>query len=344
MSDWKENTLGDLINIRHGWAFKGEFFNETNQPKNIVVAIGNFNYSGGFRFESTRTKEYLDSYPKEYELTPSDILLAMTCQTAGGEILGIPGRIPSDSNTYLHNQRLGKVEIKDEEATDPSFIYWLWLWRDFNHHLVATATGTKILHTAPERIKSFIFKCPPIDKQRQIGKTLDALDLKISNLRKQNEMLEQIAQTLFKHWFVDFEFPFDFAQGKPNQAGEPYKSSGGEMERSELGKIPAGWRVEKLGNVVNVNAKSISNEYKHKNIEYVDVSSVEIGKLEGMSSYLLKDAPSRARRLVKHGDVIWSGVRPNRKSYLFISHPPENLVVSTGFITLTPDLIPSSYL
>jgi type I restriction enzyme, S subunit len=47
---------------------------------------------------------------------------------------------------------------------------------------------------------------------------------------------------------------------------------------------------------------------------------------------------------VKHGDVIWSGVRPNRKSYLFITHPPENLVVSTGFITLTPDLIPSSYL
>lgn len=183
MSEWKETTLGDMIDIKHGWAFKGEFFNETNQPKNVVVAIGNFDYSGGFRFDSTRTKEYLGSYPKEYELAPGEILLAMTCQTAGGEILGIPGRIPTDSKTYLHNQRLGKIKIKDEKITDSSFIYWLCLWQNFNHHLVATATGTKILHTAPERIKSFTFKCPPIDEQKQIGKTLDVLDRKIENLR-----------------------------------------------------------------------------------------------------------------------------------------------------------------
>ncbi|MDA0268788.1 MAG: restriction endonuclease subunit S [Cyanobacteria bacterium] len=250
MSEWKETTLGNLIEIKHGWAFKGEHLNETNEPKNIVVAIGNFDYSGGFRFNATRTKEYLDSYPKDYELAPGDILMAMTCQTAGGEILGIPGRIPDDGKMYLHNQRLGKVEIRDLEETDPSFVYWLCLWRNFNHHLVATATGTKILHTAPERIKSFVFECPPIDEQKQIGKTLDALDLKIENLRRQNETLEAIAQTLFKHWFVDFEFPFDFAQGKPNADGKPYKSSGGEMVPSELGEIPAGWRVGTLGDEV----------------------------------------------------------------------------------------------
>lgn len=238
MSEWTETALGSLIDIKHGWAFKGEFFHETNQPKNIVVAIGNFNYSGGFRFDSTRIKEYLDSYPKEYELNPGDILLAMTCQTAGGEILGIPGRIPRDGRTYLHNQRLGKVEIKDIEEVDPSYIYWLCLWRDFNHHLVGTATGTKILHTAPERIKSFIFKCPPIHEQRQIGKTLDSLERKIENLRRQNETLERIAQALFQYWFVDFEFP--------NSDSEPYKSSGGKMVPSELGEIPVGWHVRTL--------------------------------------------------------------------------------------------------
>ncbi|MBD2079214.1 restriction endonuclease subunit S [Leptolyngbya sp. FACHB-17] len=190
MSDWKEVTLGNLIDVKHGWAFKGEFFNETVKPKNVVVAIGNFDYSEGFRFDSTRIKEYLDSYPKEYELAPGDILLAMTCQTPGEEILGISGRIPKDGKTYLHNQRLGKVEIKDAENVNPSFIYWLCLWQTFNRHLVATATGTKILHTAPERIKSFVFQCPPINEQKQIGRTLDALDRKIENLRQQNETLE----------------------------------------------------------------------------------------------------------------------------------------------------------
>ena len=57
-----------------------------------------------------------------------------------------------------------------------------------------------------------------------------------------SEVLEYIAQNLFKHWFVDFEFP--------NEDGKPYKSSGGEMVRSELGEIPKGWNVGKLGDKV----------------------------------------------------------------------------------------------
>jgi type I restriction enzyme S subunit len=68
-----------------------------------------------------------------------------------------------------------------------------------------------------------------------IGDLYYRLSYKIENLRRQNETLEAIAQTLFKHWFVDFEFP--------NADGKPYKSSGGEMERSELGEIPADWRI-----------------------------------------------------------------------------------------------------
>jgi type I restriction enzyme, S subunit len=301
MKEWKETTLGHLIDIKHGWAFKGEFFNETNQPKNIVVAIGNFDYSGGFRFDSTRTKEYLDSYPKEYELNPGNILLAMTCQTAGGEILGIPGRIPDDGKMYLHNQRLGKIEINDIEETDPSFIYWLCLWGKFNHHLVATATGTKILHTAPERIKSFVFDCPPISEQRQIGKTLDALDRKIENLRKQNETLEAIAQTLFQHWFVDFEFP--------NVDGNPYKSSGGAMEPSELGEIPTGWRVKPLKDCLEY---LIDN--RGKTPEFFDTG-----------------IPALSAKFVKGGDLV------NRDSFNYVSYElfeqSEKLKVGDAILT-----------
>ncbi|MGP1386906.1 MAG: restriction endonuclease subunit S [Thainema sp.] len=185
-------------------------------------------------------------------------------------------------------------------------------------------------------IESFEIPLPPLNVQKEIAQTIQSLNSKIENLCRQNETLDAIAHSLFKHWFVDFEFP--------NADGKPYKSSGGEMEPSEIGEIPTGWHVGNLGDVVKVNAESISKGFTHKEIEYVDISSVGVGVLEGTTSYQLKKAPSRARRLVKHGDVIWSGVRPNRKSYLFISHPPDHLVVSTGFITLTPDLIPSSYL
>jgi type I restriction enzyme, S subunit len=83
---------------------------------------------------------------------------------------------------------------------------------------------------------------PNLEEQRKASNLLSCLDRKIENLRKQNETLERIAQNLFKHWFVDFEFP--------NDEGKPYKSSGGEMVRSELGEIPVGWNVGTLGDEV----------------------------------------------------------------------------------------------
>jgi type I restriction enzyme S subunit len=302
MSEWQETTLGDLIDIKHGWAFKGEFFKETDHPKNIVVAIGNFNYSGGFRFDSTKTKEYLGSYPQEYDLIPGEILLAMTCQTAGGEILGIPGRIPDDNKLYLHNQRLGKVKIADENITDSSFIYWLCLWCDFNHHLVATATGTKILHTAPERIRSFAFKLPSINEQKQIGKTLDILDRKISNLRQQNETLESIAQTLFKHWFVDFEFP--------NEDGKPYKSSGGAMVRSDLGDIPMGWCIEPLDKVADfLNGLALQKYPAKSKDDFLPVVKIREMK-SGITESTEKASPEiHSKYIIDNGDVLfsWSG-------------------------------------
>ena len=119
------------------------------------------------------------------------------------------------------------------------------MWKLFNHHLVSTASGTKILHTAPDRIKSFKFKYPPIESQKEIGKTLNALDAKIDNLRRQNETLEEIARSIFKHWFIDFEFP--------NPDSKPYKSSGGAMVRSDLGDIPEGWKIRRFDSLGELN-------------------------------------------------------------------------------------------
>jgi type I restriction enzyme, S subunit len=259
-------------------------------------------------------------------LKPGDVVIVRTGKPGSATI--IPDSLPEANCSDL-------VIIRPSSNLDRYFlIYYLnsVAVRQINSRLVGAVQQHFNIGAARE-LKIY---CPPVKEQRKITAALICLDRKISNLRQQNETLEKIAQTLFKHWFVDFEFP--------NEDGKPYKSSGGEMVRSELGEIPVGWRVVKLGDVVETNARSIGRDYKYELIEYVDIASVNIGKLEGTSPYHFKDAPNRARRLVLHGDVIWSGVRPNRKSYLFISQPLENLVVSTGFITLTPKLIPSSYL
>lgn len=79
---------------------------------------------------------------------------------------------------------------------------------------------------------------PPLAEQKAISKILSSLDEKIELNDQINKNLEEMAQAIFKHWFVDFEFPDD--------NGKPYKSSGGKMIESELGMIPEGWEVFKI--------------------------------------------------------------------------------------------------
>ena len=245
--------LGDVVEVKHGWPFKSEFFSvdEDNSELPIVVAIGNFEYSGGFRFGTTQTKRYLDKFPAEYALRPGETLLVMTCQTAGGEILGIPARIPDDGRLYLHNQRLGRVILKTK-AVSNNFLYWLFLHSDFNRHLVNSASGTKILHTAPTRIESFQFQLPPLPEQRNIASVLGALDDRIILLRETNSTLEAIAQALFKSWFVDFDPVRAKLEGRAPEGMDEATAQlfPDSFEESELGLVPRRWRLVPFGQLL----------------------------------------------------------------------------------------------
>jgi type I restriction enzyme S subunit len=257
--DWKQKRLGDLVAIRHGWPFKSASFSEQLSGRPIVVNIGNFRYTGGFRFDSTTVKEYRDNYPKEYELKPDDILLVMTCQTAEGEILGIPARVPNDGRIYLHNQRMGKVEIRSPDCVDRDFLYYLFLSPQFNRELFITASGTKILHTSPGRIENYLFKLPPTSVQRTIGSFLRALDDKIELNRQMSQTLEAIARTTFKSWFVDFDPPRAKMEGRwrsgeslPGLAADLYDLFPDSCEDSTIGEIPKGWNIGRVGDEFDI--------------------------------------------------------------------------------------------
>ena len=93
-------------------------------------------------------------------------------------------------------------------------------------------------------IKDLIIKLPSLEEQEKIANILSSLDDKIELNNEMNKTLEEMAQSIFKRWFVDFEFP--------NEEGQPYKSSGGEMVDSELGMIPKGWEVKKISELIEV--------------------------------------------------------------------------------------------
>jgi len=99
-------------------------------------------------------------------------------------------------------------------------------------------------------------------------------------------------------------------------------------------RIPDGWKECKLGEVAEINRNSIDNEYSQNKILYLDTSSITRGKVDCYQELLLSDAPSRAKRLVKDKDIIYSTVRPIQRHYGIIKNPPQNLVVSTGFAVI----------
>ncbi|MEA1984626.1 MAG: hypothetical protein U9N13_03140 [Euryarchaeota archaeon] len=91
------------------------------------------------------------------------------------------------------------------------------------------------------------------------------------------------------------------------------------------------WKECKLGDVVNSNKESIGKKYPSQTILYLDTGSITRGKIDSFQEYELSKAPSRAKRLVKNNDIVYSTVRPIQRHYGFIVNPQKNLVVSTGF-------------
>lgn len=116
---WGELTLGDVIKIKHGWAFKGEHFSDDGEY--VLLTPGNVFETGGLKLKGDKERYYTGEFPDDYLLQSGDMIVVMTDLIQNAPILGASLIIPED-NRYLHNQRLGLVQI-----TDPSRIdYKLW--------------------------------------------------------------------------------------------------------------------------------------------------------------------------------------------------------------------------
>ena len=240
-SEWSECSLGDLIDIKHGFAFSGDYISK-NQGKFVLVTPGNFEIGGGFKDGSA--KFFHGQYPEEYVFSPGDLVVTMTDLSKTADTLGYSAKIPGENGkTYLHNQRVGKVSSKSSDA-ELDFLYWVMRHTDYRRWVLSTATGSTVKHTSPSRILDYTFLLPPLPEQKAIAHILGTLDDKIELNRKTNETLEAMAKALFKSWFVDFDPVRAKAEGRPT--GLPAEISDlfpDSFEDSELGEIPSGWEV-----------------------------------------------------------------------------------------------------
>ena len=246
-NSWRVCALSDLVEIKHGFAFEGEYFRE-EPPGDILLTPGNFRIGGGFK--SDKFKYYAGPVPQEFVLKAGDLLVTMTDLSREGDTLGYPVLVPwNDHRRFLHNQRLGKVTMKEGAELDVRFLYYVLCSRNYRGEILAGATGSTVRHTSPERILAFKFKAPLLAEQREIAGVLSALDEKIELNRRMNETLESIARAIFKSWFVDFDPVKAKAEGRVPEGMDSETAAlfPNEFEDSALGPIPTGWTVINVG-------------------------------------------------------------------------------------------------
>ena len=295
MSEWKRYKLGELLRVKHGWAFKGEFFSDTGVQS--ILTPGNFYEYGGFKANPSKDRFYSGDYPKEYLCSKGDLVVAMTEQAAG--LLGSTAIVPED-NRYLHNQRIGLISCNGSLNKD--FAYYLFMTQSVRQQISRSASGTKVKHTSPEKIYDVQVDIPKIQTQKNIAIFLSLLDKKIQINNQINQELEAMAKTLYDYWFVQFDFP--------DQNGKPYKSSGGKMVYNpELKReIPEGWGVDSLWNIANFYNGLAMQKYRPDTNEDDYLPVIKIREMmNGFTKDTEKarlDIPTEA--VVESGDILFS--------------------------------------
>lgn len=233
------------------------------------------------------------------------------------------------------------VVIKDKEKVNIDYLYYILISDNFISDLQKSSSGTSGSH---QRISVDYFlnkeiRLPSIEIQNEISKILLSIDKKIEINNKINRKLEEMAQAIFKQWFVDFEFP--------NEYGKPYKSSGGEMVESELGIIPKGWEVKTIGDLANVVSKGttprksdIDNALDENSIKFIKVKDISDDGIIDLTNieYIPKSVHINQlkRSILAYKDILLSIAGTiGRVSYVDEEVKNSNINQAVAFIRLT---------
>jgi type I restriction enzyme S subunit len=332
VGEWVELALGDVLEVKHGFAFKGEYFGEGGEQR--LVTPGNFFERGGFRDRGTAQKSYSEPIPKGYELEPGAVVVAMTEQSSG--LLGSSAAIPDDGKTWLHNQRIGLV-VPDPASVENSFIYYLLNEPTVRGQISATATGTKVRHTAPRRIEAVRARFPPVATQRRIAAVLSAFDELIEINERRIELLEDLARSIYREWFVRFRFP-----GHEDV----------DLVDSELGPIPEGWVVARLDDLAYVVVEGVHPSELEPDSRYVGLEHVPRRRTTLRDWGSMESVTSR-KLLFSAGDTLFGKIRPyfhkvawapfggaaSSDTIVLRAHPDKSLPAFVNTVTSSDELV-----
>ena len=225
--EWKEVRLGDVCEIITGFPFPGKKYSK----EGIRVVRGDNVTIGNLRWDSEKDKRWNELFDKTeyYSLQANDIVIGMDGSRVGKN----KARIKKEDLPLLLAQRVACV--RHNELAEQDYLYYNIFSKKFIDYVNSIHTGSAIPHISQKQIEDYKILLPDLETQRHIASILSSLDRKIELNNKINADLEEMAQAIFKNWFVDFE---------------PFKN--GKFVDSELGMIPEGWKVGTLEDIAEI--------------------------------------------------------------------------------------------
>jgi len=312
VDEWRQVLLSEVLEVQHGFAFKGEFFNASGTD--VLLTPKNFEPAGGINVADERCKRYSGPTEERYVLVEGDIVVAMTDLKHDAPILGSTGVVPNGGR-YLHNQRIGRILVRDPDRLHRGFVPWLLNSPSVRAGVRATATGATVRHTAPSRIRAITALLPTIDSQRRIAAVLSAFDELIEINERRIKLLEGLARSLYREWFVRFRFP-----GHEEV----------ELVDSELGPVPEGWEVRPLGDLVTLHSRSVRPADQPRAIfEHFSIPAFDAGALPAMEP---GSAIKSAKYRVEAESVLLSKINPRIPRVWFVQPRSVDAIASTEFL------------
>lgn len=275
--EWKEVRLGDVCNIITGFPFPGKKYSK----EGIRVVRGDNVTIGNLRWDTEKDKRWNEPFDKTeyYSLQANDIVIGMDGSRVGKN----KARIKEEDLPLLLAQRVACV--RHNELAEQDYLYYNIFSKKFIDYVNSIHTGSAIPHISQKQIEDYKILLPNLETQRRIASILSSLDRKIELNNKINADLEEMAQAIFKNWFVDFE---------------PFKD--GKFVDSELGMIPEGWKVGRADDFYQINIGKTPPRKEHKwfsnnPADKIWVSIANMGNsgifISDSSEYLTKEAVDR---------------------------------------------------
>ncbi len=326
-----ETAIADLISDG------ALLINDGYRAKNVELSVQGIPFARAANIDKGFWFEGADYFPEkdldrvgEKVSHPGDVVF-----TSKGTV-GRFAFVNEDTPRFVYSPQLCFWRSLDHERLDPKWLFYWMQSNEFREQYEAVSGQTDMAAYVNLRDqRSMRILIPDPETQCAIAHVLGTLDAKIDLNRRMNETLEAIARAMFKSWFVDFDPVHAKADGRdtvlPPHVAKLFPD---RFEGSELGPIPAGWRVGSLADFAVLNPESWAKDTRPDVIHYVDLSNTKWGTIEAVAVHSREDAPSRAQRVLKPGDTIVGTVRPGNGSYALITQ--DGLTGSTGFAVLRP--------